>query len=884
MLIHLQTDKSSIKNRINYLLYGTERKPKEKDKVGVIYGDVARFILIHKNHNREVKSFNFLVTFKESKEELQRKLQEKGRTIEELHEEILSYLLPYPLEDLNILTVAHSETNHYHWHITVDNQHLPTGKALYLPRTALEIRFYDRLRRYISAKYGISLGSPQLYSQDVGTRKLIEKLREKGKKGTTLKKERAKELITERIKALIYTGDINSRGDIENYLENVLGLKISRRRKRGITVIYGGTKIPLTGGIYDERRFRQLAEEIRRGATRDFFEAPERAGELERELQSLIKKRRELIRQRIPEDIDKIGRIKERDRYKAQLFRSTGEEQTGTDREGISTGDTKAHRTEERRLDSHHTKTDSGIRQGTFINEDNQTSISTNHESLEIHSFSNIPDRSDIGSDSRLETGKGSREGILPKESGRAGEKLPGEVSRTERDREPIRANKTRMGEKVEDRDHSRQARKFSLPYFPNSFRKDSWKRDLDFNARRDERQRDYLTRTSRKILHSIRPSPSTAHTSRVKKQYYEAVMDWQQKRQEELEAIKQLHPDVIFADLGISKVKRVGHRLNIYAPWREEKEPSVFIEQKGNHWLWKDFGTGRGGTWIDFFMELYGWDYVETVRYLRERYLGIDTELMREIEQRKDIDDSFSFGSRNYELLKLETKPVNHPALKRYLEERGIKKIPEWLKEVHYWTRDKETREIKKYFALGVQTVTGSWILRSALKDEKKAKLNLRTSDKQEHSFAYIQNDSKKLVIVEGLFDALSVYQIARRSDFDLVILSGTGHTKKLLKSEILNRYEEIIIATDFDKAGEEAETDIFLYLAENRLAIKLQRIRGTNGKDINEAIRNQEVLELEDLTKELQEVIEAQEKRDGCRNIGRDIDEDYSPPAPGV
>ena len=76
MLIHLQPNKSAIKNRIDYLLNGTGQQPKERRKVEVIYGDVARFMLIHSNHNREVKSFNLLITFKETKEQLEEKLME----------------------------------------------------------------------------------------------------------------------------------------------------------------------------------------------------------------------------------------------------------------------------------------------------------------------------------------------------------------------------------------------------------------------------------------------------------------------------------------------------------------------------------------------------------------------------------------------------------------------------------------------------------------------------------------------------------------------------------------------------------------------------------------------------------------------------------------
>jgi 5S rRNA maturation endonuclease (ribonuclease M5) len=240
----------------------------------------------------------------------------------------------------------------------------------------------------------------------------------------------------------------------------------------------------------------------------------------------------------------------------------------------------------------------------------------------------------------------------------------------------------------------------------------------------------------------------------------------------------------------------------------------------------------------------------------LRERYLGVDIDLISEVKHSEE--ESFSFSGMKYELVELKEKEVTHPALKRYLKQRGITKIPKWLIEVHYWLKDKETGEIRKYFSLGVQTVTGSWILRNPM-----IKMNLRISDEQEHSFAYLQNGNKRLVIVEGLFDALSVHQIARRGDFDLLIMSGTGNAKKLLRSGVCERYGEVIVATDRDEAGEKFFNELFDYFVEREKVITLKRIT-FNAKDLNEAVIVGERLKSIDYTKKLKKRIKPPELDD--------------------
>ena len=322
MLINLQVSHSELSDRVEYLLHGHsgERAP---DKVEVLYGNGELFKTLGKTNPYKVKSFNFLISFHENREELERKLRKKGKTIKEFFEEILDELLPpdlYPRDSLNIFAVSHSDTDHYHIHLTVENRDYLRDKALYIPNTKTEIRFYRALEKYFSAKYGLDYQVSPYPSSKITKEKIKSVLEERGKrKGKT--RDEIKEELTELLAELVVAGVIDSREDLITYLESIEGVEVKRIGKSYISIDYGGFRIRLKGGIYDEERFREF---------KDFIEGRERSlGELERAYQTVKRKRERQLSQRLKRGHQGISNLS---RSYSQGDSGTEESPTSSDR------------------------------------------------------------------------------------------------------------------------------------------------------------------------------------------------------------------------------------------------------------------------------------------------------------------------------------------------------------------------------------------------------------------------------------------------------------------------------------------------------------------------------------------------------------------------
>ena len=127
------------------------------------------------------------------------------------------------------------------------------------------------------------------------------------------------------------------------------------------------------------------------------------------------------------------------------------------------------------------------------------------------------------------------------------------------------------------------------------------------------------------------------------------------------IQEAKQIRIADYLQSLGYTPVKQQGNSLWYKSPFREETEASFKVNTDRN--LWFDYGLGRGGNIITLAQELYASDYVP--------YL-----LGRIAEQAPHIRPvSFSFRQQASEpsFQHLEVGELTHPALLRYLQERGI-------------------------------------------------------------------------------------------------------------------------------------------------------------------------------------------------------------------
>ena len=295
--------------------------------------------------------------------------------------------------------------------------------------------------------------------------------------------------------------------------------------------------------------------------------------------------------------------------------------------------------------------------------------------------------------------------------------------------------------------------------------------------------------------------------------------------RKKELETLKKIDPEILLSHLGIP-YKKQGNAYVFSAPYRTDTNPSCRIEpSKHGDWHFVDFGTGIQGTHIDFLLAL-GFSYKEALNLLRnllQENLPASNAPTGLRASHVSLQEEQRLGEEEA-LQLLEVKPAKEiPAVASYLKQnRGYESIPNWLQ----WFV--VLKNGKTYRGYGTQAVNGSIHLRF-LGDASFKELCVGSS-----SYTHIkQGNTGTVYVCEGVHDAIALWSYGVKND-DIVILNGVGNAKQVLNA--IANYREIIIATDMDKAGQEATQLIAQNLRPNQKAFRLKTVT----KDVDEEWRS--------------------------------------------
>lgn len=241
-------------------------------------------------------------------------------------------------------------------------------------------------------------------------------------------------------------------------------------------------------------------------------------------------------------------------------------------------------------------------------------------------------------------------------------------------------------------------------------------------------------------------------------------------------------------------------------SPFRSETQASFKVSLTRNKWY--DHGMGTGGNVIDLVSRILRCTVKEALEFLGNEISHFSFQQQPIIQQR----------TTGITITKVQE--IKHPALIHYLQTRSIPLAIAKLycKEVWY------THKTKTYFAIGLKNDLGGWELRNKIfKNSSSPK-----------SYTYIKHGHSQLIILEGMFDlmSLAVLNNTQLNTSDILILNSTAFIKDVGK--YIMGYTIVHLYLDNDTTGQ----NISQYLTKTFKHVKDQSISYKNYKDLNELL----------------------------------------------
>ena len=249
------------------------------------------------------------------------------------------------------------------------------------------------------------------------------------------------------------------------------------------------------------------------------------------------------------------------------------------------------------------------------------------------------------------------------------------------------------------------------------------------------------------------------------------------------IDQIKKIKLQEFLATIDCKPVKQYGVNLMFLSPLRTEKHASFKVNTELN--LWYDFGIGRGGNIIDLAELLYNSSDVSYLIHQIERNAPSSVSVSLPTAKPNAPQNSFE---------NLQVLSITHPALIKYLGERGIDiEIARTVcKELHFDTRGKH------YFGIGFPNIAGGYEIRNPF-----FKGGVTPKD-----ISLFHNEESKQSF-EGFMDFLSFMMLRRKENDglkrqDYLVLNSVSNVHKALES--LSHYKNVQCFLDNDEAGRKA------------------------------------------------------------------------------
>jgi len=237
---------------------------------------------------------------------------------------------------------------------------------------------------------------------------------------------------------------------------------------------------------------------------------------------------------------------------------------------------------------------------------------------------------------------------------------------------------------------------------------------------------------------------------------------------------------------LGITPAKEHSYYAMYHSPFREDRTASFKVDYEANRW--RDFGTDENGSLIDLVMKIENCTNGRAMQLLEQHIAG---------------NHSFSFQRENIPIRRTEkepaiqineVKPITHPALIQYLNERSISPAlaGKYCQEVHYSINN------RPYFAIGFLNNSGGWAFRNKGYKGCSA-MDIKT---------YFNTESSKdaCLVFEGFMDFLSylIMKGEKEPKHDAIVLNSTVNLPKVINQ--LSKYKSVQVFLDNDEGGRRA------------------------------------------------------------------------------